>query len=473
VQNPGTERSNVLERDGGKNRITHTRKQDKESRARPKTAESISIYVGLLLILAIVILPVIYLLPSRTSGESGSGNVPEHIRSMEVQDLESLLTSRNTLAVAYAVQETGNRHLTSATTQLIKQLNNNGRLRFPGAEKSTSITQLSEIALGSIVSNQIERNPGDIAILRPLFEAARIGTLSERVGAIGVLGRIREPLAIPLISEIADRGDGRLQESATQAVAEFRQPQKNDWVAAVLCRSETTYLAGLCIIIAVALGTTFNRIRLRAPAKSVLLLCIPAILVVWITLLAGIDFSMSVAVDDTIDEAVREEKLMSLKAMLYDDPVPYPGDSYVARHLVKDGSDRVVSCMAQLPSAGPDDDGTYGEFLAKRIDWILSRVVSTRLGNRTLDELLDSNLTGVRAALAISLGKLGVKNGVVLGALERLSLDPDEGVRKNATKALTLAKKKPTWSWWEADSQTKNQSAAPPTGAKGVAPSRR
>ncbi len=434
-------------RDAGKIRAAHARNQVNESRSQSKTQKYLLVSVGLIIIVAIVLLPLTDRLLDLYGGTRvpGTGKIPAEIRVLGSGDLVALLTSRNMSAAAYAVQELGYRHEVSALPQLLKLLNNNDPLNIPGAERSTSLAKLSEDALRSITRHQIELHPGNISILRPLLETAGGGTLPERMGAIAVLGTIREPFAVPLLSKIADDGDEQLRETATQALAKLKIPQKDDLVSTVLHRTETRYLAGLCIIIAVALGTTTTWLYRRTPAKSVLLLCIPVILVVWITLLAGIDFSASIAVDKTIDDAVQEKNLMSLKAMLYDEFFPYPGDSYVAQYLVKKGTDEVVYCLTQLPSTGPDDDLNYKNFLAKRIEWILSRIISISIYNRTLDELLESTSPSVRTALATTLGKLGAKNEAILGALQHLSSDPEESVQKIASEALTLVKKYPPW----------------------------
>lgn len=465
-QSCSEEQSSVGERigDSGSTHGEQPLEPDKESRARLAAVKYLFVVAGIFVISAIVALPLIYHLLAQYGGPRGDGLVPADIKAMGSKDLVALLSSRNALAVAYAVEELGNRDVAPAVSQLIKKLNYGEWIQIPGVERSTSLARLSEDAIGSITRRQIDTYPGNIALLRPLFVSARKGTLAERVGALTILGRLREPLAVPLISETADHGDGPLRDAAAKALAQSRLPTKDETVSEVLDRTATWYLAGLCIIIAAAVGITAARIWRRTPITSVLLLCIPLVLMIWITALTANVFSISIVVDGAIDEAVREEDLMSLKAMLYDEIVTYPGDSYVAQYLVDKGSDRVVYCLVQLPSVGPDDAPQSKKFLRKRADWILSRIVAQRLSNGTLDGLIDSNVPAVRTALVGALGKLGVRNDAVLQLLERLCLDSEDAIRVSASKALALVKKYPAWIWWETLTQSRNEAASSPGG---------
>ncbi|MDQ7783696.1 MAG: HEAT repeat domain-containing protein [Desulfomonilaceae bacterium] len=424
-------------------RTSQNQEQDAESRRTTEGLKYLALIAGLVIIPTIVALPLIDRLIALYAEKSDRVQIPPNIKAMGSDDLMALLSSRNVTAVAYAVQELGNRRTESAVLQLIDRLDNNDSLQVPGMEASTSVAHLAIIALASITRHRIELHPGNIALLSPLMESANGGTSAERAGAIAVLGRVREPLAVPLLSKLVEHGDDRVRDAAARALETLRLPPRNNLVAEVLHRDEAVYLAGLCIVILVSLGTTAIWVRRRIPAKSVLLFCMPVVLVVWITLLAGIEFSVSIAVDKTIDRAVQTGNFLSLKAMLYDEFDPYPGDSYVARYLVEKGNDRVVYCLTQLPSSGPDDDKNYKEFLAKRIDWILSRIVSLKIADGSLEELLESEKPSVRATIVDALGKLGVKDEAISEVLKRLTLDPHEAVRATARKALGAVKQHP------------------------------
>ncbi len=442
--------------DVGEIRAARPQPLNKESRKPLKALRFLAVTVGLFIILAIVLLPLIDQFVASYSETLHAGKVPVDIRAMVSEDLVELLSSRNVQAVAFAVQELGKRHAVRASPQLIEMLNRHDPVDIPGAVATTSIARLAATALTSITRRQVELHPGNIAILRQLFQSADSGTVFERTGARAVLKRIHEPLAAYLNSKPAAHGAGQPRDSTTHAVVKLQEPHKDDVLSVVLRRSETGYLAVLCAIIAVALGTTITWICGRTPAQSVLLLCMPLILIVWITLMAGIDFSMGIAVDDALDKAVQEGNFLSLKTMLYDEYVPYPGDSYVARYLVGKGSNQVVYCLTQLPAAGPDDDKNYRKFLTQRIEWILSRIVAIKLCKGTLDELSAGDLPDVKAALAVTLGRLGAKNEAILKTLERLSLDSDEEVRGKASKALARVKKYPSWSWAPRSSNPKS-----------------
>ncbi|MFH1115716.1 MAG: hypothetical protein V1792_17540, partial [Pseudomonadota bacterium] len=405
--------------------------------------------VGLVVILAIVGLPLIERLLTLYWKTPQDADIPHDIKAMVSDDLLELLSSRNAPAVAYAVRELGKRREVKAIPKLIRVLNNRDPVVISGSGESTSPARLAATALSAVTRRQIEIHPGNVAILRPLFESAHSGTAAERAGALAVLTRLREPFAAQMTAKPEDPGAVQLRDPAASAVRELQRPHKDDVVWVVLRRTETVYLAGLCAIILVGLGTMTAWIFRRTPAKFILLLCIPVVLMVWITILAGIDFSMGIAVDGAIDKAVRNGDFLALKTMLYDEYVPYPGDSPVARYLVRKGNDTVVYCLTGLPGVGPDDDKNYRKFLSDRTDWILSRIVSIKLRDGTFQELTDGNLPGVGAALAVTLGKLGIRNKSILEALERLSLDSDEEVRGKAAKALTLVNKYPVWNWEE------------------------
>lgn len=406
-------------------------------------------YVILVFACLLPALPIMHWICGFFRGDATIGDVPENIRVMSPEGLKSLLGSANSQAVAYAVQTIGNRNDVTALPQLIKLLNRTEPLQLPHQERHTSQARLARAALVNMIRTGVIRDPGNVGLLRPYFDVARHGTPAEQQALIAILGEVREPLGIPLLSEISSAGQPHLQIAARAALAETIDPERSNLVGALRQRIEPVmYLFGLAVLVGFSVWMVLAWLIRGVDMRLMLLLCVSVALMGWFAGLVITDFSRSVAVDQAIEKAVRSHNIMALKTMIYHDNAPYPGDSYVAWHLVRKGDADTVYCLARLPSVGPDDNELYKKLLRERIDWILSRIVASKLGTSSFTKLARSNVREVRAAVAATLGRLRVRNEKLIGALERLSNDEDEEVKKKASEALARVKAYPIWTWY-------------------------
>lgn len=91
------------------------------------------------------------------------------------------------------------------------------------------------------------------------------------------------------------------------------------------------------------------------------------------------------------------------------------------------------------------DDTSFTDVTDKRMRWILARIVASKLGTPGMNVLISNNEPQVKIAVAKALGKMMVKNESIIDALDQLSRDDDEHVRKIATEALPRVRRCPMW----------------------------
>ncbi|MEJ2716392.1 MAG: HEAT repeat domain-containing protein [Deltaproteobacteria bacterium] len=318
-----------------------------------------------------------------------------------------MLSSSNSMARAYAIQEIAKRGDPAVETELIRLLNDSSPVQLSEGLKQTRVAELAKTALVHIMRLRIWQAPDNIGLLVPYLKAAITGGLGERQAIIEILGELKEPMARQSLVKMASDPNPLIRQAVADALAKL-ELEKPRFMNSVMRRKiELTLTACLVIMTGCALwaGVTFkfDRAHLRTSLLSV----IPVVLLAWIVSLIVLDFSIGVADERAIDSATTQRDIVALKAMNYQHITYYPGDSYVAQCLVKKGTEDTVHCLTHLLDAAPDDIPGYTKILSDRSRWILSRIIG------------------------------------IIQTLTRLTNDRDEEVRKKATEALAKAARSP------------------------------
>ena len=199
------------------------------------------------------------------------------------------------------------------------------------------------------------------------------------------------------------------------------------------------------ILILLLLWATGHRLRERSQGELIALSIAPILLVGSFAAIIAVDFFKGRISAQHIDSAVRHRDLVALKTMNYHDHTSYPGDSYVASHLLKSCNEEVISCLVALPSVQTTDDETAVKNTDARTQWVLARFTASNLGAPRLEALVNSPDAQIRGALASVLGKLGVRNEHIVDALTRLTKDQNPRVRKAAEESLARVRSNPVW----------------------------
>jgi len=419
-----------------------------------RTIQQPVILIGLVLTLALLV-PYGLLINTRIAApqflgdllslEDSDSDVKARAKDIPLTDLEKTLASPDAEDRRFAVRALGFREDRTSMPALIKSLDDNLPFRESRTGKETSISEISKTALTQILKKQISGRPEDVGILIPLFAAAEKGSPLQRRAVIEILGRIREPLSKRLLLVTSAEGDNELKEVAVESLAQFDRLTKQNASYKTVRSWQIQMVLVSAILLLLLLWVAGHRLREKSQGKFVALSIAPVLLVgSFAAVIAADVFKGSISAQH-IDSAVRQRDLVALKTMNYHDHTSYPGDSFVASHLLKSCNEDVISCLVALPSVLTTDDETAVKRIDARTQWILARFTASNLGSPRLEALVNGPDAQVREALALILGKLGVRNERIVDSLTRLTKDQDPRVRKAAEESLVGVRSKPEW----------------------------
>ncbi len=377
------------------------------------------------------------------SGASDSDS-KARAKNISFQKLKEVLTSSDPGVRGFAAKMLGYKDDPATVPALIQSLNDNAPFRdAKGSE--TTVSDISRAALAQILKRQISRKPEDLSLLLPFFAAAEQGNPVQREKVIEILGLIREPLLKQLLLGIHAEDNPEFGKVSTEALAEIDSHTiANTFYENV--RAGQIQFAFICAIIILLLLCAIGwRLRDRSNTGLILLSLAPLVLVGLFGAIVATDFSKGKLNGERIDLAIMNQDLIALKTMLYHDYVPYPGDSYVARHLLRSCDENVIHCLIALRSVQSTDDETAVKNTEAISQWILARCIASNLGAPNPEALLNSLDPQIRLVLASALGKLGVRNEQIIAALTHLGRDDDPQVRKTAEESMSRVRGNPAW----------------------------
>lgn len=361
---------------------------------------------------------------------------PQYAKELSLQELKHLLVSTSQPLRAAAIRAIGERGEVGLVPTLIKMLNDNTPLNDVPNQAPASTAQLAKQALANILRVRISKEPGNMAVLIPFLEGAARGTPQERRGCIELLGDIKEPLAVPLLSLVSQTDENpNLRESAQSALSRITRDQPAAQAYELI---RGTQLQVIIVMFGTVVAMTgFLLRRLLHPGERLfgVLALVPIVLCGGIGSLTSIDHFRGEIEKGLVSRAVRHSDAMALRTMLYHDYTDYPGDSGIAQLLLTMGSDDVIRTLNQIPSVEPDDFDHLKLLVQQRTQWILARIVASRLDSPGLLAMAHSKDSDTRLALATTLGFMGITNDRIVHALSLLEGDADPRVAKKAIDA--------------------------------------
>lgn len=377
--------------------------------------------------------------------DDADSDIKAHAKDIPLKNLEEMLTYTNPVARAFASRALGHRADIAAVPDLIQSLNDTLPFRERNSREHTSLSEISEKTLVSILKTQIGREPENVVPLIPFFVAAERGSLAERKAVTEILGEIREPLARRLMLEISTDRDKEIVKASKTSLARIESYELENAGYANLRSTQVRLVLGSLLLIALILGSIWQRLRKGSQTQLVLLSVVPVVLLGSFVAVIMNDLSKGQISEQAVDAAIRNRDLVTLRTMNYHDTAPYPGDSYMARYLLKSCNQEVIRCLILLPSVQITDDETATRLTETRTRWILARFVASGFGTPRLDRVVNSEDPAIKLAIVSVLGRLGVRNDYITGTLTRLSKDGDPRVRKSADEAFSRIRGYPVW----------------------------
>lgn len=379
------------------------------------------------------------------ASEDSTSSIEARSKNVSVKDLTEMLAYANPAAKAFAAKALVYKQDRGAFPALIQALNDNRPFRDQSTCAETSLAELAKASLTELLKAQISREPEQIGLMLPLFTAAERGTPAERQAIVQILGEIREPLANGLLREAAADRDAELAATARASLGKIDSSAFGNEKSVELDARQMRVAAACALMIALLLGSVFSRLRQGLQANITILSVVPIILLGAFGALVLTDHFEGEISDQRIAHAVRSRDLVALRAMSYHDTATYPGDSQVAQFLLRTGNEEVLRCLIMLPSVQTTDSSSATEMTQTWRRWILGRFVAANLGTPRLAALLKAPDWETRASVAMALGKLGVRNDHVSEALNLLSQDSNERVKKSAEESMARVKSFPVW----------------------------
>ncbi len=419
----------------------------------PRTLQII-VFIGLVLCIALLVPYRILINTSITAplelvrgvfSEPWDSDPEVRAKNVSVQTLQKMWASADPDVRGPAAKIMGFKDDPSAVPALIRSLDDAVRFRDAKRQSETSVCDISKTSLAQILKRQISLKPYDISLLLPLFAAAEQGSPMQRKAVIEILGQIREPLIKQLLAAIPADDDPEFKQVSTKALARIDSQRIENTLYENVRDGQIQFVVICAITILLLLSAIFWRIFHKSQSGLTLLSLAPLVLVGIFMAIIVADFSKGKINDQNIDLAIINQDLVALKTMLYHDYSPYPGDSYVARHLLRSSDERVVHSLIALPSVQSTDDEAAVKNTEAESQWLLARFVASNLGSQRLESLIDSEDPQIRVVLAAVLRKLGVRNEDIIATLTQLAKDEDPLVRKTAEQSMARVRGNPAW----------------------------
>jgi HEAT repeat protein len=372
------------------------------------------------------------------------GRAPAYTKHLSLTDLKHMLASGSPALRASAVQALGERREDEVVPILARLLAETDQVDTGGGRGS--ISELSKIALNRKIRSQIIAEPGNVRQLIPYIAAAMQGPPQQRRCMIEVLGDIEEPLARDALMRIAAKDDdAALREAAQSALKRIDSQKGQSRAYAELRSNQQTLVVGLAAIVGALVVFLLYGMVNGKDRRLALLSLIPALLCAGFAYLVTVEFTRGKADATAIDRAIHDGSGVTLRTVSYQDETDFPGDSYVVRHLVRTGDIAVVKGLDKSNSVEPDDFDALKKMTSVRRDWVLARILVSKLGNNGLMDLAKDEDPETRLIVVTGLAKTKVTHDRIVSALELLAEDPDDRIKEKALEALAGQKGCPVW----------------------------
>ncbi|MDR3604258.1 MAG: hypothetical protein P4L38_06475 [Syntrophaceae bacterium] len=330
--------------------------------------------------------------------------------------------------------------------QMIRLLNDNTTIPGPQSSESHQISEAAKKALIKLMKDQITREPGNVALLLPFFQTGFKGSVPEKQGVLKTLSALRDPASYAFLKHLSESHDDPQIASVASRVLDALAPvhhTSTEYLSVTSRRVEFMSLlivSGIVLMIAAIVGP------IKRKGAQFAALCLLAII---------LDFGLGVLVyaelnrgtlnRKSIQEALNNGDLLTLRTMCYSDNTSYPGDSFFCQEMVKIGGEKAFETLIAIPNLEPDDLEYLKMNYQIRSRWIMSRIIVLNLGKPTIQSIIDKADPDVNLAIAKSLEQLNVQDEEIKRYLGILSSSPVKLVRETAEKALSSLGNRPAW----------------------------
>jgi len=372
--------------------------------------------------------------------------LPEYTKDLGLDELKRMLVSASPGLRASAVRALAERNDYEIVPYLIKLMNNTKQSESDDKQETASLSQLAKVTVTRMIRRRIQQEPSNISFLIPYLNGAMSGSLLERKAYIEILGELREPLAVPALSAIADKDAvPEMQEAARIALAKIDADEIVSSRYASQRAHQLRVVVILCVFALILLGAGVVSTARRGEMRFVLLSLVPFLVCVGLAGAVAMDFYRGTLTPETVDKSIAEGNVMSLRTMIYQERPEFPGDSFVAHRLVKIGDANTIHSLGRMTTIEPDDFQFSQALAEKQRQWVLSRLVASRLGTPALNKLTYNSDPAVKLALVIALDGLMVRNESIKGILTILTGDSNGPVGQKASETLTRIANRPVW----------------------------
>jgi hypothetical protein len=330
--------------------------------------------------------------------------------------------------------------------QMIRLLNDN--TTTPGL-KSLDSHQISEAAKNTLIKlmkDQITREPGNVALLLPFFQTGLKGSVPEKQGVLKTLSALRDPASYAFLKHLSESHDDPQIASVASRVLDTLAPVHHispEYLSVTSRRVEFMSLlivSGIVLMIAAIVG-----LIKRKGARFAALCILAIVLDLGLGVLVYAELNRGTLNRKSIQEALNNGDLLTLRTMCYSDNTSYPGDSFFCQEMVKIGGAKAFETLIAIPNLEPDDLEYLKMNYQIRSRWIMSRIIVLNLGKPTIQSIIDKADPDVNLAVAKSLEQLNVQDEEIKRYLEILSSSPVKLVRETAEKALSSLGNRPAW----------------------------
>jgi hypothetical protein len=330
--------------------------------------------------------------------------------------------------------------------QIIRLLNDTTTISGRQSSDTFQISQVANSALIKLMKDQITREPGNVALFLPLFQVGLNGSLPEKKGVIDTLSALKDPVSYPFLKHLSESGDDPQVTSSAASAMRSLTPAHSvspEYYSVTSRRVEFMSLlmvSGIVLTIAAIVGL------IKRKGAQFAALCILAIVLdLGLGVLVYAELNRGTLNRKSIQEALNNGDLLTLRTMCYSDNTSYPGDSFFCQEMVKIGGAKAFETLIAIPNLEPDDLEYLKMNYQIRSRWIMSRIIVLNLGKPTIQSIIDKADPDVNLAIAKSLEQLNVQNDAIKRNLEILSSSPVKLVRETAEKALSSLGNRPIW----------------------------
>ena len=370
----------------------------------------------------------------------------EKTSDLSADEYKKRLMSIDSSVRLQAIKSIGAKSDPQFIPQMIRLLNDNTTVSGPQSSGSSQISEAAKSTLIKLMKDYITREPDNVALFLPLFQAGLKGSLPEKKGVVDTLAALRDPAAYPFLKQLSESRDDPQIASAAEAALSSLAPARSSSPEYYSVTSRRVEFMSLLMVLGMFLAIAAIIGLLKRKGAKFAALCLLAIILDFgLGFLVHAELNRGLLSRKSLRHALNNGDLLALRTMCYGDNTVYPGDSFFCQEMVTMGGYKSFDDLTVIPKLEPDDLEYLKVNYQIRSRWIMSRIIILNLGKSTIESMIDKADPDVNLAIAKTLDHLNVQNEAIRHDLEILSHSPVKLVRETAEKALPSLNNRPVW----------------------------